>query len=58
MDSRLSEDLDFDSLQRLEILMLLEDTGGHEVPEHVQRRLETIQDVYEVYALYCGHSRS
>jgi acyl carrier protein len=52
---RLVEDLGFDSIQMFEILLLLEETGNHEVPDEVQAALQTVGDVYDVYLQYAGH---
>jgi len=53
--TRLLDDLGFDSLQMFEIALLLEDTGGHIVPDGVLNALVTIGDVYDTYVLYSGH---
>lgn len=51
----LVEDLGLDSIQLFEIALLLEDVGNHLVPDEVLSGLATAGDVYELYALYCGH---
>jgi acyl carrier protein len=54
-DARLVEDLGLDSLQIFELMLLLEDVGGHPVPDEVMVQLRTVGDVYDTYELYAGH---
>jgi acyl carrier protein len=53
--SQLAEDLGFDSIQMYEIVLLLEEIGGHEVPDQVLGSLATASDVYDTYVIYLGH---
>jgi acyl carrier protein len=55
--TRLKEDLGFDSLKHLELVVFLEEVGGHEVPTAVEKRLITVGDVFDVYTTYLGHRR-
>ena len=43
------DDLGFDSLDRVEVLMALEDEFGEEVPDEVAENWNTLQDVYDYF---------
>ncbi|MEL7210906.1 MAG: hypothetical protein AAGK32_22165, partial [Actinomycetota bacterium] len=49
-------ELAFDSVEMLEVLLFLEDVADHEVPEELVRPSMTVQDVYDLYVTYLGHS--
>jgi acyl carrier protein len=55
LDARLGEDLGFDSLQYMELLIMLEEIGNHPVPPAVARGLLTLRDVYDTYVTYSAH---
>jgi NADH dehydrogenase (ubiquinone) 1 alpha/beta subcomplex 1 len=47
MESRFVEDLGFDSLDHVEIVMALEDEFGFEIPDKDAERLKTPRDVFK-----------
>jgi acyl carrier protein len=51
-DSLLVDDLGFDSIMYFELLLLLEDAAGFEVPDALLVNLITVGDVYHCYSSY------
>lgn len=47
MDARFVEDLGFDSLDHVEIVMSLEDEFGFEIPDKDAEKLKTLRDVFK-----------
>ena len=47
LDTKLSKDLEADSLDQVEVLMALEDEYGIEIPDEVAERFETVGDIVE-----------
>lgn len=47
MDARFVEDLGFDSLDHVEIVMSLEDEFGFEIPDKDAEKLKTPRDVFK-----------
>uniref|UniRef100_A0AC34G649 Acyl carrier protein n=1 Tax=Panagrolaimus sp. ES5 TaxID=591445 RepID=A0AC34G649_9BILA len=47
MEARFVEDLGFDSLDHVEIVMALEDEFGFEIPDKDAERLKTPRDVFK-----------
>ncbi len=56
--TRLVEDLGFDSINMFELVLFLEEVGGHEVPEAVVTSINTVGDLYDTYATYEGHRKA
>jgi acyl carrier protein len=48
-DTRLSEDLFFDSVLTFELILLVEELAGVLLPEEMLGQLQTVGDVYDVY---------
>lgn len=53
--TNLAADLGVDSLEMLEVALVLEDLGGHEVPHEVLATTRTLGDLYEVACRYAFH---
>jgi len=47
MESRFEEDLEADSLDIVEMIMLLEEEFEFEIPEEVAEKLKTVKDVVD-----------
>ena len=47
MESRFAEDLEADSLDVVEMIMLLEEKFEFEIPEEVAEKLKTVKDVVD-----------
>ncbi|MCX5780598.1 MAG: acyl carrier protein [Firmicutes bacterium] len=47
MESRFAEDLEADSLDVVEMIMLLEEKYEFEIPEEVAEKLKTVKDVVD-----------
>ena len=47
MDTKLSKDLEADSLDQVEVLMALEDEYGIEIPDEDAERFVTVRDIVE-----------
>jgi acyl carrier protein len=54
-DTRLVEDLGFDSVLAFELLLVLEDWIGALLPEALLGQLLTVGDVYDVYRTRIAH---
>ena len=54
-DTRLVEDLGFDSVLGFELLLVIEDWIGALLPEALLGQLLTVGDVYEVYRTRLAH---
>jgi len=54
-DTRLVDDLGFDSVLRFELLLVLEDWVGVMLPEALLPQIQTVGDVYEVYRTRRAH---
>jgi len=54
-DTRLVDDLGFDSVLLFELLLVIEDWAGVMLPEALLPHLETAGDVYEVYRTRRAH---
>jgi RimJ/RimL family protein N-acetyltransferase len=52
--TQLAEELGFDSLLRYELLLLLEDLAGFDVPEGVMAEIHSMDDVFHYVTLYGG----
>jgi acyl carrier protein len=50
--TRLVEDLGFDSIAMFELILLLEDLAGFEIPEQVASDLKDLGDVHHYTAAY------
>jgi acyl carrier protein len=46
-DARLAEDLGFDSIAMFELLVMLEETGGRDVPDGVIDNIETVGQAFD-----------
>jgi len=55
--SRPLEELGVDSLGMLELIVMLEDFAGHEVPEELWGESATLQDIYDSYQVYASRDR-
>src|SRR5262249_44613329 len=55
-DTRLVEDLGFDSVLGFELLLVIEDWIGALLPEALLGQLVTVGDVYAVYRTRLGHA--
>lgn len=47
MESRFAEDLEADSLDVVEMIMLLEEKYEFEIPEEIAEKLKTVKDVVD-----------
>ncbi len=47
LDSRFEEDLEADSLDVVEMIMLIEEEYEFEIPEEIAEKLKTVKDVVE-----------
>ena len=47
MDTKLSKDLEADSLDQVEVLMALEDEYGIEIPDEEAEKFVTVRDIVE-----------
>lgn len=47
MEARFVEDLGFDSLDHVEIIMALEDEFGYEIPDTEAEKLKTPRDIFK-----------
>lgn len=54
-DTRLVEDLGFDSVLAFELLLVIEDIVGALLPEALLGQLLTVGDVYDVYCTRLAH---
>jgi acyl carrier protein len=54
-DTRLVEDLGFDSVLAFELLLVIEDWIGRLLPEALLGQLLSVGDVYEVYRTRLAH---
>ena len=58
LDMELSlEEQGIDSLGKLELLFMLEDFAGHEMPEELWLQEITLRDVYTSYETYASRDR-
>lgn len=48
-DSKFTEDLGFDSLDFVELLMVVEEFMGEEIDEYIAEKFETINDVLKYF---------
>jgi len=51
------EELGIDSLAKLELVVMLEDFAGHEMPEELCTQVMTLVDVYASYEVYASRDR-
>ena len=51
-------DIGVDSLGKLELIIMLEDFAGHEVPDEVWLETMTIRDIYGCYEVYASRDRA
>jgi acyl carrier protein len=56
LNSRLKEDLAFDSIQVFELFIMLEEVADCEVPEDLMASLATVEDAYSAYMTYAERS--
>ncbi len=51
------EELGIDSLGKLELIVMLEDFGGHEMPDELWSDGVTLRDIYDSYQIYASRDR-
>jgi acyl carrier protein len=56
--TRLVDDLAFDSVMFLEVILMFEEVAVHSVPEDLADALITVADVHHYYMVYSGESAS
>jgi len=52
------EELGIDSLGKLELIIMLEDFAGHEMPEELWSDSMTLRDIYLSYEVYASRDRA
>lgn len=51
------EELGIDSLGKLELIVMLEDFGGHEMPDELWSESTSLVDIYSCYEVYASRDR-
>ena len=52
------EDVGIDSLGKLELIIMLEDFAGHEMPDDLWSEAMTLGDIYGCYEVYASRDRA
>jgi acyl carrier protein len=56
-DARIVEDLNADSLDKIEITMMLEERFALAIPDAKVEKIQTVADIYDVVARFAGTSQ-